>query len=187
MYYIGTYTPYYITMPDLTVEEKVSLITRNLEEVLGDGEEKIRSIVSERPLKIYWGTATTGKPHIAYFVPMVKIADFLAAGCEVTVLLADLHAYLDSLKTPLEMLDARVLYYEETIKCMLRSMGVCIDRLSFRRGTDFQLTPGYTLDMYKLTTIVTERNAKKAGSDVVKEAESPLLSGMLYPLLQGFG
>ncbi len=40
------------------------------------GEEK-------RALKIYWGTATTGKPHIAYFVPMAKIADFLRAGCEV--------------------------------------------------------------------------------------------------------
>ena len=39
--------------------------------------------VEKRPLKIYWGTATTGKPHIAYFVPMAKIADFLRAGCEV--------------------------------------------------------------------------------------------------------
>lgn len=47
------------------------------------GEEKIKEIVSERPLKIYWGTATTGKPHVAYFVPMTKIADFLKAGSEV--------------------------------------------------------------------------------------------------------
>lgn len=45
--------------------------------------EKLKSIISERPLKLYWGTATTGKPHIAYFVPMMKIADFLRAGCEV--------------------------------------------------------------------------------------------------------
>lgn len=65
-----------------TFEEKVDLITRNLQEVLGD--EKLKTIVKERDLKIYWGTATTGKPHIAYFVPMVKIADFLKAGCEVS-------------------------------------------------------------------------------------------------------
>ena len=32
---------------------------------------------------MYWGTATTGKPHVAYFVPMSKVADFLRAGCEV--------------------------------------------------------------------------------------------------------
>lgn len=52
-----------------------------LQEVLG--ADRIKGIVSERPLKIYWGTATTGKPHVAYFVPMTKIADFLHAGCEV--------------------------------------------------------------------------------------------------------
>lgn len=51
------------------------------QEVLG--EEKLKEILKERELKIYWGTATTGKPHVAYFVPMSKIADFLKAGCEV--------------------------------------------------------------------------------------------------------
>ena len=48
------------------------------------GEDKIKAILAERDLKIYWGTATTGKPHIAYFVPMSKLADFLKAGCEVS-------------------------------------------------------------------------------------------------------
>jgi len=47
------------------------------------GEEKLRGILRERDLRVYWGTATTGKPHVAYFVPMSKIADFLKAGCEV--------------------------------------------------------------------------------------------------------
>ena len=61
----------------MNVEEKLHLITRNLQEVIGQGNEKMRKIIEERPLKIYWGTATTGKPHIAYFVPMTKIADFL--------------------------------------------------------------------------------------------------------------
>jgi tyrosyl-tRNA synthetase len=64
-----------------TFDEKINLITRNLQEVLG--EENLKKVVQERDLKVYWGTATTGKPHIAYFVPMTKIADFLKAGCEV--------------------------------------------------------------------------------------------------------
>ena len=51
------------------------------QEVIGD--EKLRGVLHERDLRIYWGTATTGKPHVAYFVPMSKIADFLKAGCEV--------------------------------------------------------------------------------------------------------
>ena len=49
-------------------------------------------------ISVYWGTATTGKPHIAYFVAMSKIADFLRADCEVTILFADLHACLDNMK-----------------------------------------------------------------------------------------
>lgn len=47
------------------------------------GEDKLKTILKERDVKVYWGTATTGKPHVAYFVPMSKIADFLRAGCEV--------------------------------------------------------------------------------------------------------
>ena len=47
--------------------------------------DRLKTILAERSLKLYWGTATTGKPHIAYFVPMTKIADFLKAGCEVIV------------------------------------------------------------------------------------------------------
>lgn len=66
----------------LTAKEKEMLICRNLQETLG--EDSMRKILQERDLKIYWGTATTGKPHIAYFVPMSKVADFLKAGCEVS-------------------------------------------------------------------------------------------------------
>lgn len=65
----------------LTSDQKKELIVRNLQEYLGD--DKSTAILKERDLKIYWGTATTGKPHVAYFVPMSKIADFLRAGCEV--------------------------------------------------------------------------------------------------------
>lgn len=70
-------------MANITWETKKELITRNLQEHLGD--EKLVSVLKERDLKIYWGTATTGKPHVAYFVPMSKIADFLRAGCEVHI------------------------------------------------------------------------------------------------------
>lgn len=115
---------------------------------------------------------------------MSKIADFLRAGCEVTILFADLHAYLDNQKAPWELLKHRTDYYEAIIKEMLKSIGVSIEKLKFTRGTEYQLSREYSLDMYKLTTITTERNAKKAGAEVVKQTESPCLSGMLYPLLQ---
>ncbi|XP_067362164.1 tyrosine--tRNA ligase, cytoplasmic-like isoform X2 [Channa argus] len=166
----------------LSCDEKINLITRNLQEVLG--EEKLKQVLEERELKVYWGTATTGKPHVAYFVPMSKIADFLKAGCEVTILFADLHAYLDNMKAPWELLELRVQYYEQLIKAMLESIGVPLDKLKFVKGTDFQLSKEYTLDVYRLSSVMTEHDAKKAGAEVVKQVEYPLLSGLLYPGLQ---
>eukprot|EP00004_Rigifila_ramosa_P024928 TRINITY_DN732_c0_g1_i2.p1 TRINITY_DN732_c0_g1~~TRINITY_DN732_c0_g1_i2.p1 ORF type:complete len:567 (+),score=140.90 TRINITY_DN732_c0_g1_i2:44-1702(+) len=166
----------------LTLEQKVQLISRNLQEVIG--EDRMLKVLEERDLQIYWGTATTGRPHVAYFVPMSKIADFLRAGCKVTILFADLHAYLDNMKSSWELLKHRVAYYEAIIKAMLESIGVPLDKLRFIRGTEFQLSREYTLDVYRLSSIVTEHDAKKAGAEVVKQVEHPLLSGLLYPGLQ---
>ncbi|XP_025156260.1 tyrosine--tRNA ligase, cytoplasmic [Harpegnathos saltator] len=166
----------------LTWNEKYELITRNLAEWLGD--EKLKSILKERDLKLYWGTATTGKPHIGYFAPMSKIADFLRGGAEVIILFADLHAYLDNMKAPWELLELRTQYYEAVIKAMLKSINVPLDNLKFVKGTDYQLTKEYTLDVYRLSSIITEHDAKKAGAEVVKQVANPLLSGLLYPGLQ---
>ena len=111
----------------------IDLITRNLQEVIG-GDEMARLLQQkERPLKIYWGTATTGKPHVGYFLPLCKIADFLEAGCEVTILFADLHAFLDNMKSTWELLAWRVEYYQALIKAMLQSLGalrrlLCVGR-----------------------------------------------------------
>lgn len=163
-------------------EEKKHLITRNLQEVLGD--EKLTEVIKQRDLKIYWGTATTGRPHVAYFVPMSKIADFLKAGCEVTILFADLHAYLDNMKAPWDLLGLRTQYYEAAIKAMLKSIGVSLDKLKFVRGTEYQLNKEYTLDVYRMTSVITEHDAKKAGAEVVKQVSNALLSGLLYPGLQ---
>ncbi|XP_048268004.1 tyrosine--tRNA ligase, cytoplasmic isoform X2 [Bombus terrestris] len=169
-------------MVELKWEEKYELITRNLAEWLGD--EKLKSILKQRDLKLYWGTATTGKPHIGYFTPISKIADFLKSGAEVTVLFADLHAYLDNMKAPWELLELRTQYYEIIIKAMLRSIDVPLEKLKFVKGTDYQLSKEYTLDVYRLSSVVTEHDAKKAGAEVVKQVANPLLSGLLYPGLQ---
>ncbi|KAI8817423.1 tRNA synthetases class I-domain-containing protein [Fimicolochytrium jonesii] len=169
-------------MTNMTPEEKYDLITRNLQETLGG--DQVKKILAERDLKIYWGTAPTGRPHIGYYVPMSKIADFLKAGCHVTILVANLHAYLDNMKAPWEQLELRTKYYEHTIKAMLRSIGVSIEKLEFVTGTDYQLSREYTLDAYKLLALTTEHDAKKAGAEVVKQVESPYMSGLVYPLLQ---
>lgn len=71
---------------------------------------------------------------------MSKIADFLKAGCHVSILLADLHAYLDNMKAPWDLLVLRTKYYEEIIKSMLESIGVPLEKLKFVRGSDYQFS-----------------------------------------------
>lgn len=162
--------------------EKYNLITKNLQETVGDDE--LMQILEKRDLKLYWGTATTGRPHVAYFLPIVKIADFLKAGCKVKILFADLHAYLDDQKTMWDQLQHRTEYYEFIIKEMLKSIGVPLDKLEFVRGTDYQLGTEYSLDMYKLSALSSFKDARKAGAEVVKQSDNPKMSSLLYPILQ---
>ncbi|KAI0072627.1 tyrosine tRNA ligase [Panus rudis PR-1116 ss-1] len=167
----------------LDAEGKYELITRRLQEVLGG--ESIKAILNEgRTPKCYWGTAPTGRPHIGYFVPLTKIADFLRAGVEVTILLADVHAFLDNLKAPLELVAHRTKYYQFILLAVFQSLGIPTSKLRFVEGSSYQLSKEYNLDNYKLCAIVTEHDAKKAGAEVVKQVDSPLLSGLLYPGLQ---
>jgi len=163
-------------------EEKINLIKRNLQEVLH--EDVLEKILEKRNIKVYWGTATTGKPHIGYFVPIMKICDLLNAGCEVTILLADLHGYLDNQKAPWELLEARTEYYKNIIIFMLKSLNANIKNIKFVKGSDYQLSKEYTLDVYKLSSILSLHDAQKSGAEVVKQVKSPFLSGLLYPGLQ---
>jgi len=43
-------------------QSQLDLITRNLNEVLG--RERILQVLTERKLKVYWGTAPTGRIHV---------------------------------------------------------------------------------------------------------------------------
>jgi len=89
------------------------------------------------------------------------------------------------MKAPWELLKFRTKYYEILIKATLKSIGVPFDeKLKFVNGTDYELSEKYTLDLYKLSAMVTAHDAKKAGAEVVKQSDAPPLSGLLYPGLQ---
>lgn len=74
------------------------------------------------------------------------IYTFVFSFPQVTILFADLHAYLDNMKAPWELLELRVQYYEQVIKAMLESIGVPLDKLKFVKGTDYQLSRSEAAD-----------------------------------------
>ncbi|KAH9979543.1 hypothetical protein BGW80DRAFT_1435030 [Lactifluus volemus] len=96
----------------------------------------------------------------------------------------DIHAFLDNMKAPLELVRHRTKYYKFVLLAVFESLGIPTSKLTFVEGSSYQLTKEYNLDNYRLCATVTEHDAKKAGAEVVKQVESPLLSGLLYPGLQ---
>ena len=166
----------------MSVDEKFELIKRNTEEIIGEDELK-KLLKEKKKLVVYWGTAPTGKPHVGYFLPALKIADLLKAGFHVKILLADLHAALDN--TPWAVLEKRYDYYAKIIPLMIESIGADIKELEFVKGSDFQLKPEYMFDVLQMSSFISVHDANKAASDVVKLGDNPKLSGLIYPLMQG--
>lgn len=165
----------------MNYEEKLALIKRNVQEIVK--EEELADLLKKkkRPV-VYLGWSITGKTHIGYYVPVIKLADFLKAGFKVKLLLADLHGALDN--TPWNVLEERYKYYARTIPLMFNSIGAEIKNFEFVKGSEFQLKKNYIVDLLKLSSFTSVNDAKRAGSEVVKLGDNPKLSGLLYPLMQ---
>jgi tyrosyl-tRNA synthetase len=108
----------------------------------------------------------------------------LAAGCDVKVLLADIHGFLDNLKAPLELVESRAQYYRKVITAILESVGVSTEKLQFVLGSSYQKSPEYVMDVYRLSSLISESDAKKASAEIVKQSDNAPLSGLLYSVLQ---
>lgn len=160
---------------------KFDLVKRNTQEIIGEDDLKKLLKGKKKPV-VYWGTAPTGRPHVGYLLPALKIADLIKAGFKVKILLADLHAALDN--TPWDVLDKRYNYYAAVIPLMIQALGVNTKELEFVRGRNFQLKMDYVFDVLKMSSLVSVHDSNKAASDVVKMGKNPKLSGLIYPLMQ---
>ena len=60
----------------MTPEQKLALIKRNTQEIVGE-KELLALLHGKKKPVVYLGTAITGRPHVGYFVWVLKLADFL--------------------------------------------------------------------------------------------------------------
>ncbi len=164
-------------------DERLALVTRLAEEVV-TVDEVDALLGREGTPHAYVGYAPTGEMHIGHFTTMRKLADFQEAGLDVTVLVADLHAHLDDEKSPFGLLDARSEYYRVAIEAMVAAAGGDPERITFVRGTDYQLEQPYTLELFRLIAETTIARAQRAGSEVVRQSDNPKLGGLVYTLMQ---
>jgi tyrosyl-tRNA synthetase len=165
----------------MDIKERFELIKRNCEEIVTE-EELMELLKKKKQPAVYLGTAITGRPHVAYFLWVLKLADFLKAGFKTILMLADLHGALD--RTPWELLEKRYDYYNIVIPAMFEAVGSDIKNFVIIKGSDFEKNADYFYDVLKMSTAASVHDSRKAGSDVVKQAENPKLSGLIYPVMQ---
>ena len=164
-------------------EERIHRILRHTEEVVTEDELTELVATKESP-SVYIGYAPTGEMHIGHFTTIRKVVDFLDAGLDVTVLIADLHAHLDDEKSPFSLLEARSEYYRIAIEGMVNAAGGDSSAVTFVNGSDFELEQPYTLELFRLAAETTTTRAQRAGSEVVRQRDNPRLGGLLYTLMQ---
>jgi tyrosyl-tRNA synthetase len=160
----------------MDIETRLELIKRDTVEIVTEPE--LRKVLRKRKPVAYWGTAPTGQVHTGYLIPVQKMLDFVKAGFRFKVLIADIHAYLDDIKTPWELLKTRSEYYK---KC-LQSLGLRRD-VEYVFDSDFKYDRDYVQNVYKLSALVTLKRALRAAAEVCR-LRTPKVSELLYPLAQ---
>lgn len=159
----------------MNLEEKLELVKRGTEEIVT--EEELREILKKKAPVGYWGTATTGEVHTGYLIPVQKIMDFVEAGFKFKILIADVHSYLDDMKTPWELMKARAEYYRACFEALgLRDVEYVFD-------SDFKYDKEYVEKVYRLSVLVTQKRALRAASEVCR-LKNPKVSELLYPIMQ---
>jgi tyrosyl-tRNA synthetase len=172
-----------ISLENFSSQEKLNLITRNLEEVI-NLEKLEQKLEQSATVVIYWGVTPTKPPHLAYFLPLLKIRDFIQAGCVVKIFLADVHAYLEEGFQTHSRIEERTIFYEFIITEMLKRLGVNKHEYFFERGSNIQLGVAYTRDLLRFSTLVDICSAQEAASEIIGKENISKLSSLIYPLMQ---
>ena len=162
----------------MDLNKKLELIKRNTAEILTEEDLK-QKLTKKKKLSAYYGTAPTGLYHMAYLVPLSKLFDFDKIGIKNKVLIANIHAALDDLKTPWEKIDFVGDYYQKCIELSFPWN----KKPQFVRGSSFQLTKEYQLDVLKLSTLSTVTRTTRAASEVTR-MKNPKVSELIYPIMQ---
>ena len=152
-----------------------SRVVRNTVEVVT--EEELRSLLGRQTKKVYAGYEPSGEIHLGHLVTINKLIDLREAGFEVTVLLADLHAFLNRKGTMEEV--GKLAEYNR--RCF---EGLGLTDITYVLGSSFQLSSGYQILVHELSQQITLNRAKRSMDEVGRQMDNPTVSQMVYPIMQ---
>ncbi|PAV14121.1 tyrosine--tRNA ligase [Methanosarcina spelaei] len=158
--------------------DRLELINRNVQEIVTEGELEELLNNKETP-RAYVGYEPSGKIHMGHVLTVNKLIDLQKAGFEITVLLADVHAYLNRKGTLEEV--RKIADYNK--RCFI-ALGLDKEKTNFVYGSDYQLGAEYMLNVLKLSRVVTLNRARRSMDEVGRAMDDPTVSQMVYPLMQ---
>lgn len=172
----------------MDLKKKLELIKRNVEEVVTE-EDLVKLLKSKEKLKHYIGFEISGRIHLGTgLMCMSKVKDFMDAGVDVLVFLADWHSWInDKLGGNRERIKkVAVGYFKEGIKASLKCVGGNPKRLKFVLGSDlYRNNDNYwatVIDVSKNTTLGRmQRSITIMGR---KEGEAVDFAKLIYPPMQ---
>ncbi|NVM45612.1 MAG: tyrosine--tRNA ligase [Candidatus Lokiarchaeota archaeon] len=172
----------------MDVVERFNLIKRGTEEILTDDDLK-HYLETSIPLNHYIGFEISGKVHLGTgIVCMSKIKDFIDAGANCTVFLADWHSWInDKLGGDREQIQKiAVGYFKEGLKACLKAVGANPEKVKFTLGTDlYHNNDSYWetfIDVCKNTTL--NRMHRSITIMGRKMGEGVDFAKLLYPAMQ---
>ncbi|RXA20414.1 tyrosine--tRNA ligase [Methanosarcina sp. MSH10X1] len=158
--------------------DRLEFIKRNVQEIVTEGELEELLTKKEAP-RAYVGYEPSGKIHMGHVLTVNKLIDLQKAGFEITVLLADVHAYLNKKGTLEEV--RKIADYNR--RCFI-ALGLDEEKTDFVYGSDYQLGAEYMLNVLKLSRAVTLNRARRSMDEVGRAMDDPTVSQMVYPLMQ---
>jgi tyrosyl-tRNA synthetase len=164
------------------LEERVARVVRNAEEVLTPPE--VRSLLETHATpRAYIGFEPSGPLTIAHLITARKILDLADAAFDVTVFLADWHAWInDKLGADLERIGASGRYMQATFT----ALGVDPARVKFRWAHELVGSSDYWARVVRVAKATTLARTKRAMAVMGREEEESTLdsSKLFYPAMQ---
>ena len=160
-------------------DEKIRGIIKNTSEIISI--EELKELLKKDEMGIgykraYIGFEPSGKIHLGHFLQIRKMIDLQNAGFDITILLADLHAYLNQKGSMKE-----IHQLAEHNKEIFKAMGL---KAEYVYGSDFQLEKEYTLDLYRIALKTTLKRARRSMEVIAREEKNPKVAEVIYPLMQ---
>ena len=172
----------------MDIQKKIEIIKRNTEEVMTEEDLKIL-LETGIKLKHYIGFEISGKPHLGHgLVCMSKVKDFVDAGIECSIFLADWHSWInDKLGGDREVIKhVAVTYFKEALIAAYKCVGGNPKDIKFVLGSElYHNNDKYwetVIDVSKHTTLGRiERSITIMGR---KEGEGIDFAKLIYPPMQ---